>query len=188
MRLKRRSISGCIAQALLCDFPGTVMARGGQGHRMTSAFVKVCGRRPRCARHHLHGAGIRKPSQQRTSDRPIPRPAAHYFASRPDCKVLGFGIEQAVFSRSTHAATRIHHGAWGRDHVAAWRTCSNTCKNRADRISGPRASFCVVRRGKCTASGLARTRLRRGQKHCFGFPMGNERRRYVPCSRTNSFA
>jgi hypothetical protein len=27
--------------------------------------LEVCGRRPRCARHHLHGAGIRKPSQKR---------------------------------------------------------------------------------------------------------------------------
>src|SRR6266496_1037693 len=29
--------------------------------------LEVCGRRPRCARHHLHGAGIRKPSQRRKS-------------------------------------------------------------------------------------------------------------------------
>ena len=29
--------------------------------------LEVCGRRPRCARHHLHGAGIRKPSQSATS-------------------------------------------------------------------------------------------------------------------------
>ena len=29
--------------------------------------LEVCGRRPRCARHHLHGAGIRKPSHRRTS-------------------------------------------------------------------------------------------------------------------------
>jgi hypothetical protein len=28
--------------------------------------LEVCGRRPRCARHHLHGAGIRNPSQQET--------------------------------------------------------------------------------------------------------------------------
>jgi hypothetical protein len=29
--------------------------------------LEVCGRRPRCARHHLHGAGIRKPSHVWTS-------------------------------------------------------------------------------------------------------------------------
>src|SRR5258707_7637759 len=28
--------------------------------------LEVSGRRPRCARHHLHGAGIRKPSHKRT--------------------------------------------------------------------------------------------------------------------------
>ena len=31
--------------------------------------LEVCGRRPRCARHHLHGAGIRKPSHVPTQVR-----------------------------------------------------------------------------------------------------------------------
>src|SRR6266404_9300603 len=35
--------------------------------RPIASPLEVCGRRPRCARHHLHGAGIRKPSQNRTS-------------------------------------------------------------------------------------------------------------------------
>ena len=37
--------------------------------------LEVCGRRPRCARHHLHGAGIRKPSQTRKSNWPTPTSA-----------------------------------------------------------------------------------------------------------------
>ena len=32
-----------------------------------TAYVKVCGRLAPCARRHLHGAGIRKPSQTQTS-------------------------------------------------------------------------------------------------------------------------
>jgi hypothetical protein len=37
--------------------------------------LEVCGRRPHCPRHHLHGAGIRKPSQQQTH---APRQIAPY--------------------------------------------------------------------------------------------------------------
>src|SRR5258706_15124641 len=38
--------------------------------------LKVCGRRPRCARHHLHEAGIRKPSQYQKS--PVYRSTRHH--------------------------------------------------------------------------------------------------------------
>ena len=38
------------------------------GHHLRSeSALEVCVRRPRCARHHLHGAGVRKPSQKRKS-------------------------------------------------------------------------------------------------------------------------
>src|SRR5258705_771766 len=46
--------------------------------RPIASPLEVCGRRPRCARHHLHEAGIRKPSQYRKSksfDRPMRQPS-----------------------------------------------------------------------------------------------------------------
>ena len=42
--------------------------------------LEVCGRRPRCARHHLHGAGIRKPSHFRTH-------AAQHHSITPSARV-----------------------------------------------------------------------------------------------------
>ena len=84
--------------------------------------LEVCGRRPRCARHHLHGAGIRKPSQRATStrsrmaapsagDRKLKKSTPRLAPGRPQPSAVGFDDRTA--DRESHSHTAGFSGEEG---------------------------------------------------------------------------